>query len=744
MDEHYDVPGWVQGTVWDELSSEEMGGRYSTFLEAVELSGYRDIVDGKGVMTVIAPDNEAFATYLKDHGYVSVKDMSRDELRKLVGFHLLYYSYNKSNMENFRPEGQGAGDGDAEILDPGMYYKFRTRSTNVPTDEYDPLTDRTYKVYHLERFLPVFSHYFFTSKKIEAKSNYEYFFPNSTWTGDDGFNIAEATVKDYALIANNGYIYTVDKVLEPMETLYDELKGNAEYSEFLALYDKFSTYSYDANLSELYGEALGTDSLYLHKHKDPLAPIALEWPVSDYRELDTLSYKSYSLFAPNNTALDNFYNSYWKEGGYESIDDLDPLVKQIFLNEWSYGGSVVFPEEISNGSVLNSSGVPYAFDPYKVRDRKMCVNGSFYGIDEIATPLLFGAVSGPAFQDKEYRSALYLMETSGLLNSFANQKTRFTLLIPSNAAIERRGWYLHENVDGTFTLAEPDGESDEGFAKISSSECERLMYVHSVLGEAVDLKKSGTQVVPIQSSYNYWYLKDGKMTCSYYFNRILNPEVKESDLFVGFRELTDNGKAWSNGKAYTYEPFGGEGEGLFDAEPVPEDATTEMQGLQYTLATSADPSYPYYVFAQLLKKAGVVSGNTITILSGRTIAFIPENEVLLQALDAGKIPGAGNINSSNIGDSSVEVQNKDALRNYLSNYFLVAATITTCPYPGSAMLSGEYTNYDGDTIIYTDNGTSLSIQKKGENKVCPIDGKYWYFPFAYGDGCFHLIKELLF
>ncbi len=32
-------------------------------------------------------------------------------------------------MENFRPEGEGAYDEGTEILDPGLYYKFRTRSS---------------------------------------------------------------------------------------------------------------------------------------------------------------------------------------------------------------------------------------------------------------------------------------------------------------------------------------------------------------------------------------------------------------------------------------------------------------------------------------------------------------------------------------------------------------------------------------------------------------------------------------
>ena len=44
-------------------------------------------------------------------------------------------------------------------------------------------------------------------------------------------------------------------------------------------------------------------------------------------------------------------------------------------------------------------------------------------------------------------------------------------------------------------------------------------------------------------------------------------------------------------------------------------------------------------------------------------------------------------------------------------------------------------------LIYTDNGTSLSIQLEGGNK-CQVVSDYDYFPFAYEGGCFHLIDDV--
>ena len=155
------------------------------------------------------------------------------------------------------------------------------------------------------------------------------------------------------------------------------------------MYDKFSIYTPNDELTQKYGSALNADTLYLHSHRSPLAPIAMEWYKYDYQRLDTLAYRAYSLFAPNNTALNEFFNSYWKNSGYADYSSLDPLIQTLFLNEYVYSGSVAFPEEIVNGTVTTASGTKYNFDPYASDvNRKMCVNGSFYGLGKIQTPIL--------------------------------------------------------------------------------------------------------------------------------------------------------------------------------------------------------------------------------------------------------------------------------------------------------------------------------------------------------------------
>src|SRR5699024_9209782 len=125
-----------------------------------------------------------------------------------------------------------------------------------------------------------------------------------------------AAVDEYQIIADNGYIYSIDKVLEPLETIYNELEKKNQYSMFFDLYNRNSYYEFDATLTTDYAASLGTDSLYLHKHSN-LPSIAVEWANSNYTDVATNARYGNSIFAPDNEALSRFFKEFWEIGGYE-------------------------------------------------------------------------------------------------------------------------------------------------------------------------------------------------------------------------------------------------------------------------------------------------------------------------------------------------------------------------------------------------------------------------------------------
>jgi len=728
-DDHYATPSWLKGNAWQVLEGE---GHHASFLRAIELTGYKPIVNGQTIMTVAAPDDEAWQTYLQEQGYSSVDDMFQrapQELKKTVGFHLMYYAYDWDKLVNFRPsEGDGATEEEKED-NAGLWYKHRTRSQDGMETMRGKLNgaDTTVTVYHYERFLPVLSNKFFATKGIDAKTNYEYFFPKSQWTvSGDGFQIANASVKDAnAVVTDNGYLYHVSQVVRPMETIYQTLKQNPNYSDFISLYDQYAEFTEAAKeTSDKVGEVV-----YTLTH-GVLPNIACEWPVTDYRKMETLERSAYNIFAPSNQAIDHFFKNYWTaDGGYQTLSNLDPLIMQYFIMQsFAKSDEPVFPEEIRNELVETSFGTPVNIDPNDVDDRLFCENGVVYGMDKMEAPAIFSSVAGPAFKDTTYQCFLYTLDKSDLILSLASRKSEFVLLVPTNKQFNQNEPEMRLNITSQGKNLEVFNETDGGYANIGQAQARDIINIHTAANLNA-LKTTGTQVVETNTAFNYWFVNDGKITTNARFNEQLNPSYTGTP-FVSFSEITNNAQGWSNGRAYSYDS-----KDLF--------APQTGDGLEHLLAVGNDKNYEYYLFSQLLQKAGiVVSGkmSSVFVEGERTVAFVPTNEAIRQHI--AEIPGCEKLTVADDYTIAGTV-NKTTLSNYLRNYFVssLTNTITSYPYPGSSF-KGTYLAASGNNIEVSDNGTAISVGLENAAKA-NVSTKYFALPFAFSDGCMQFVDGIL-
>jgi len=731
-DDHYAPPSWLKGNAWQVLEDE---GNYTSFLKAVELTGYKPIVNGQSILTVMAADDQAWQSYLQEQGYSSVEDMNTKapkELKKTVGYHLMYYAYDWDKLVNFRPnEGDGASE-EAKERNAGLWYKHRTRSQDDMEDLRGKLdgVDTTVTVYHYERFLPVLSNRFFQTKGIDAKTNYEYFYPQSQWsvTGD-GFQVSNAHVTSQeATVTDNGYLYHVGQVVKPLETIYQTLKQNSNYSDYISLYDNYAEFQEAATeTSEKVGKIV-----YTLTHGS-LPNIACEWPVTNYQQMSTLESKAYSIFAPSNQAIDKFFQNYWtKEGGYASLSDLDPLIMRYFiLQSFADSEEPMFPEEINNGLVQTSFGTPIDINTDEVDDRLFCENGVVYGMNDMDAPAIFSSVIGPAFKDTTYQCFLYTLDLSELILSLASNKTQFVTLVPSNKQYYQNEPTMRLNTTTAGRLLEVYSDVDANFATMGQTQARDIVNMHTAQNVS-ELKSEGTQVVETQSAFNYWYIHNGQITTNARFNEQLSPTYTGTP-FVAFHEVTNNNEKWENGRSYAY-----------DADDLFTQASGD--GLEHLLAVGNDKNYEYYLFSQLLQKAGLVSGGKMSSIfteGERTIAFVPTNETIRQNIAS--IPGCKSLKVANdyTLSGSVSATNKTLLANYLRNYFISSQmnTITSFPYPGSSC-KGTFLNTSFSNLEIDDNGTTLSIGLTDGKKVS-VSQKYFCLPFAFNDGCMQFIEGIL-
>lgn len=750
-DDHYKRPSFLVGNAYEVLAKD---ASYSIFLQGIDLAGYKDIVDSQ-ILTVLAPTNEAFEQFLSERGYQTIEEMHIADpqgLKELIGYHLLYYAMDWDKMVNFRPnEGDGATE-DQKNLYAGLYHKFRTRCAPADTYEFndDPLINDTVRVCHYDRYVPVFSSRMFETMAPEmsgydAKANYEYFYPNSTWTGDNyaeglqgGFNIGGASVLDeHHVVTDNGYLYHINRVLEPNGTIHEELKKREDYSKFFALVDNYSYYTMDEVESENRGYVV-----YNHFH-NYLPNIAMEWYVSDYKSFSINSRYSQALIAPSDQAMDKMFSEFWDEGcGYASVEELNPLIQQYFIRQ-SYAATneFCFPGLIHSGVATTSFGTPINIDLDNVTDRIVCCNGVIYGSDNMDVPAVFSSVVGPAFKDVRYLPYLFVLDGSGLVNSLASNQSQFVALIPDTTQFSMERMRIFHGTEGDV-LQIWDDEAG-AYVPFGSSAKTAMVNIHTTT-DVAELKTEGAQVIETNEAFNYWFIKDGQITTNSLFNQqLIDPTFNP---FVPFTEIErSEDKTWDNGKAYAYS-F----EGIFEK-------ADEAQSLEMELSICADKNMPYYVFSQLLRLSGLASDGKFASLltldpeSPRFIALIPTNEALAAVLT--ELPGASKlkIDANYKVSGSISSTNKPLLAAYLTSYFITADrnSFTTYPYPGWAPLKNEFETGGSFGVKVTDDGSALSVnfidgmREKAEGNVVPVVDDYSYLPFAYSDGCFQLLDGVL-
>lgn len=809
MDEYFETPSWIQGSIYEKLQGE---GNYSQFLKGADKAGYHAILNGKAILTVMAPNDEAMKTYLRENYSVDdIADLPTDEIKKLIGFHVLYYSYDKDKLINFRPsEGDGATNEEKEKK-AGLYYKFRTRSQDavelaqreIQTDNGDGTFNTSYEdiyVYHPDRFIPVFSYMLFRTKGIDAKKNYEYFYPETGWNGADGFQVANANVTQYAGvgannerygIANNGYINKIDRVLRPLETIYTELTKAGKYDRFLSYYNQYKTYTMSDELtSEFATDEQKSTGLWTMSFGS-LPSIGNEWPIDDYKQMTTLSHRTYSIFAPTDQAIENFFEDYWKVGGYESIDDVPSnqmiqlLTHSIFEEKSSSKDqSMIFPQEIEEGRIQDSEGNIIRFETEDVpqEDRIICSNGVLYGCSVLTPPSAFNSVTGPAYQYKKY-STFGAMISSTAANGANMDKTlsmeniNYIMLYPDNEQLENSD--LHITVSKTSPTTVMKQEiTDEVPVTLSSGVVTNYVNAHAVqafdgntqlpMGNSQPAVFATMQTAPMKV---YWYVKNGKITNSIQYLKTLKYSANtatEDNIWASFTPLDYRGDVdgWTNGHAYTYDNL------LF---PGNYNSTTETLAF-YALITNqnSDKTTDFYGWYNLLSEARVLSGGTLasTFVAENCLTFVPKTSAITKAIVDGRIPGI-TVDAGTAADDAnffdkVTVTDQQALRYYLIRYFvpLSTAVISNYPYLGwgetttglenGGLETVQMMDNSGDVPVVGksyvlnvfDNGSALSVKTKdlqtgAESQQVNVIPDYDFLPLIFSDGVFHFIEDVL-
>jgi uncharacterized surface protein with fasciclin (FAS1) repeats len=414
-DEYYERPSWLEPPIYEVL---EQQGRFGHYLQCVERTEYADVLKGAGLYTVFAPNDDAFTAWLREKSYPSVAGIPGEEATKIVAYSIVYSQWTPEHLGDMFVNKQ---------YEPGAF-KRKTAYYMLPYQ--DPTFDNNWVInesgsmaltftttnYHIDllsqnyKYLPVFTASYFNSFQPATltATDYNTFYPDANYTGK---NVQEGTIITEGIRAENGIIYEVSTVNEPMNNMDEIIHAEPQYYKFAELLDfktitgeyTFKSYIDAGEFSYLLLDAFrkmrphdNMDKIHVKAYGSLLGFSPLKEDIYSDDGINETEKSGNTLFIPDNTVLDNFIRTkllkYYTRLEDLPVDALRTLINTHMVKNlvWPalYKGSMNSTGEYINGE--GSSGV--AFDDAGILNRKITSNGFIYGINNVIKSRLFETV----------------------------------------------------------------------------------------------------------------------------------------------------------------------------------------------------------------------------------------------------------------------------------------------------------------------------------------------------------------
>jgi uncharacterized surface protein with fasciclin (FAS1) repeats len=438
-EEYYARPDWLAGPIYQQLEKE---GRFTTFMSLLEYMGYDEILGKTGYFTLFAPNDSAFDVFFKSRNISSVEELDTALIRDIVQYALVENGYTPHTLAAYQ-----SSNGWVEGLSfrrltrsSGKYYKT-TFYNNNGIRLYGSAAADSFEGYIKNegvKYIPYFLDEFFTTTGISS-DNYNKYFPEVEYTG---FNVADARVLGDYIVAENGYIYELDKVILPLPNLDEYLVEHPEKDRF-AEFRKILLMATDTCTRD-YLDISKDLPVYYKIYEDGIYP---DPNVEEYSTSDNIyQTRCFTMFAPDNSSMQEFYSNkflkYYSTLDQLANDRLDVIID--FVNSHLVQDDIWYTElpsyESSFGVLLGDNNIISG---------KMASNGIFYGISEVLqTGNYFNSVYGEICLNPEhknfYMAIKSIKEISSLQNLLTSKEIDYTIFLTDDSVFVAGGYYYSD------------------------------------------------------------------------------------------------------------------------------------------------------------------------------------------------------------------------------------------------------------------------------------------------------------
>jgi uncharacterized surface protein with fasciclin (FAS1) repeats len=650
LDEYYERPDTLEQPIYQIL---EAKGNFKNFLAVVDKAGYKSTLRAAGYWTLFAPHDSAFQVYLTANSLSGVDAIDSATCRNIVTYSLVFNAFKEERLVDYQTptgwvENSAFKRRTANYL--GVYDGNNT--TGAPIKVISSNRNNNGAQYYVgadnnNKHIPYFMSGYFTSKSLTA-SDYNYFYPSSTYTG---FNVANAQVVEKDIAAENGVIHVINRVITSLPSIDQYIGQNNNYSEFKKILDKYLVqYVYNELATVNYRNVTGSAAEVFTKVYN--ASLAFSPNNENFLKLQDNDAQAdgYSMFVPQNAALTSYVNSVLLEH-YPSLDALPISVIYDFINAHMWR-TTVWPSKFN--STFNAAGEEARFNATTdVVDKRVLSNGMFYGTNKVQQANVFSSVYGKAYLDPNYTIMTSLLNLD-LKFQISNIRQNYTLFLISNAAFNAAGYFsdptVSNNVNEQWRYIPPGGG-----AQLTGSSAlvrlQRILNMHVVPGRNItSLTGSG---VAMTTSGEFLKYNNNTVICAG------NGDVPN------VANVT-NQKTAANGTVYYIDKilqFSERNVGLHIAALAPTAASQYNNFWQYLRNSTMYNTTTGEV-------QGVAAGSFYTF-------FIPNNAAIVAAVNAGQLPGTGTAPNMVPNFAPTLLADREKVNNFIQYHILNKKNVAT-------------------------------------------------------------------
>ena len=563
----YKRPDWLPGKLYTTVKAQE---NLSMFAECLQRAGLDTIIDVSGSWSVFAPDNEAIVQYLSENHYASIADIPIDELERMAEFHVIQNPWSLEQLQILASYGWRTGEDNNWR---SYAYKRQTMLKN-PVEKYwtrrkggkemivlDSTIANSYKKVFVasRKYVPIFYDAYFRVNGI-SYSDYSFYFDRDYEPGNVYY--AGAKIIQADIIAENGFVHVIDRVVNPMlnakELLNREIPGES-YKFFLEMAYWYYP-SFDANMTATENQP----EIRMGGQADTLWDLNYNGLAFDLQK-ENIGYEGSGtnetlvrhngFFAPTDDPFKKFIDgTLTANSGYPHWHDYKSLPIDVvdFIISQNIKSSPIFPSTTQYKGVFMSNGRFYQKEDDIIR-KEFGSNCTFIGINSYIPDKVFTSVTGPVFCRPNYSLFRRAMEYSGAYDAIANNSNElyffpipdFALMADSSLIIN---WINEDENQYNFKVFNRYTRQIEN---IGSSTLRN--WILNQVGVSVSYGADNKETIrTLRGNTITWNHSDNTIQGTRPSTFGYNGEIVEQNYPVPLEEPADNGKVWSVGHWFNF------------------------------------------------------------------------------------------------------------------------------------------------------------------------------------------------